>query len=76
MSSGKYSKLIVESAKKAGVSPEEFYEGIEEAIREGMNSTEPSAKEFWGAYPEGYTPTPEEVVERVAKIVQSEMYGN
>lgn len=76
MRSGKYSKLIIDSAKNAGVSPEEFYKSIEEAIREGMNSQEPSAKEFWSAYPEGYTPTPDEVISRITKIVRSDMYGN
>ena len=52
------SEAIDAAARKNGVTPEEVRAGIAEAIREGMKSAEPGAREFWaalGAAGEGIT---------------------
>lgn len=59
-------------AKKNGCSVEEVRREIQNAINEGMKSTDPAAVKFWSNLSRnGGVPEPEEVIEAMAKAVRS-----
>lgn len=69
----KYSDIIEEIAKNEGISTAEVHSEIKKAIEAGINSKLSPAKAFWGEYPTGYSPTPEEVIQRVSMMIKSEL---
>lgn len=68
----KYNKLalqargvIQQTAKKNGVSYDEIYRDMQDAITHALNSTDPSALSFWHTVQQvtkGEMPTPEDVI--------------
>ena len=64
--------IIAMVAEKHGVSEEEVYADMKEAIAAGFHSTDPEVKEIWKNIPmEGSEPTPEEVIHGITMMIQS-----
>ena len=58
-------------ADREGVSISEARKEIQAAIDEGMKSTDKSVQEYWSKIPrKGVKPTPEEVVNYIAKSIK------
>lgn len=58
-------------ADREGVSIFEVRKEIQSAIDEGMKSTDKSVQEYWSKIPrKGMKPTPEEVINYIAKSIK------
>ncbi len=58
-------------ADREGVSISEVRKEIQAAIDEGMKSTDKSVQEYWSKIPrKGVKPTPEEVINYIAKSIK------
>lgn len=67
----KAKKAISKITAENGVTVKEVREEIQKAIDEGMKSTDPQAIKLWKNCPKkGDKPTPEELIEYIAKIVK------
>lgn len=62
------SRLIKKIARIHNVSEREVRRELKLAISEGMKSTEPEARAFWNSFG-GKTPSPEELIQRLALVV-------
>lgn len=66
--------ILRQTARKEGVSYEEVYEGFQDAIRYGLESTEPQTVQFWRdvkRQAKKEVPTPEDVLIYVSELSQS-----
>lgn len=67
----KAKEAISKVAAENGMTVKEVREEMQKAIDEGMNSTDPQAMELWKNCPKkGDKPTPEELIDYIAKIVE------
>lgn len=67
----KAEEAIKQIAERDGVSISEVRKEIQAAIDEGMKSTDKSVQAYWSKIPrKGTTPTPEEVINYIAKSVK------
>lgn len=58
-------------ADREGISVSEVRKEIQSAIDEGMKSTDKSVQEYWSKIPrKGVKPTPEEVINYIAKSIK------
>jgi len=66
-----YSEVIKKVAEQKGVTVDEIIADIETAINIGFHNLDPAIQEYWSKInPDGEKPTPEKLIEILAKEIQ------